>query len=90
MTMKGRSGRHVAARLAGRGGESLYDKLVASGAKMDHHESDLYVRASPQTWAIIRGHGGSQASNARTFMSEGVQWIDIPFAYEPFWRAKAR
>ena len=69
--------------------QSLYDKLKAAGQKLDHHESDLYVLWTPEAGEIIRAHGGPEASNARPFTgSDGKRWIDIPFAYTPWWRQR--
>lgn len=68
-------------------GASLYDKLKAEGQQLDHHESDLYVKWTPEADAIIKAHGGPEAANARPFTSQidGKRWIDIPFAYTPWW-----
>lgn len=65
---------------------SLYDKLKAAGQTLDHHESDLYVKRTPEADAIIAQHGGTEAASARPFKDDtGAEWIDIPFAYAPFW-----
>jgi len=71
-------------------GSSLYDKLKAAGQQLDHHESDLYVKRTPEADAIIRAHGGPEAKNARPFIDniDGQPWIDIPFAYIPYWERK--
>jgi hypothetical protein len=70
---------------------SLYDKLKAAGQQLDHHQSDLYVRWTPEADAIIRAHGGPEAKNARAFTgTDGLRWIDIPFAYDPFWRRRTQ
>lgn len=68
---------------------SVYRELVAAGCEVDHHESDLYARATPRANAIIAAH----AVNAVRFASaiDGSPWWDLPFAYDPFWeRAAAR
>ena len=59
---------------------SLYDELVASGAEIDHHESDLYVKATPETRAIIMRHREPMARSFRHQVS-GEIWFDIPFAF---------
>lgn len=68
---------------------SLYAAIVAEGIKTDHHESDLYVRATPRAFAILREF---KRAGCHTFRSQidGLLWIDVPFAYEPFWKAVAR
>lgn len=72
-------------------GSSLYDKLKAADQQLDHHESDLYVKWTPEANAIIRAHGGPEAANARSFTGQdGERWIDIPFAYTPWWEKRQR
>lgn len=67
---------------------SLYQALVDAKCEIDNHESDLYVKATPEVEKIIRQH----ACNASRFVSQidGSLWWDVPFAYEPFWEAKAK
>lgn len=65
---------------------SLYDDLLAAGAEMDNHESDLYVLVTPETDEIVRRHGRLHESH--TFISEGRIWRDLPFAYAPWWRKR--
>jgi len=61
--------------------------LVPPG-DLDHHESDLYVRDTPVARVVIRQFG----MNSSRFKSDldGQWWIDVPFAYEPFWDKKRR
>jgi transposase-like protein len=68
-------------------GDDLYSKLKATGAKMDSHESDLYVEATPQTESIVRSSGHS--FSFFTSNIDGKRWIDVPFAYQPFWDKRA-
>jgi hypothetical protein len=70
----------------GSGGD-IYDTLKAAGCKLDHHESDLYVKATPEALALTAG-----APNRSFFTSQidGQRWIELPFMYKPFWAAKAR
>lgn len=62
---------------------TLFQDLQAAGCEMDHHESDLYVKATPKSLAIIRDH---QPRGWRAFTSQIDReiWLDIPFAYDPF------
>lgn len=70
---------------------TLYADLVAAGCKVDSHESDLYVEATPKARAIIRAHGSigipftNQAPDG-----PGGTWLEIPFAYAPFWEKTIR
>ena len=61
---------------------SLYEALVAAGATLDHHESDLYVLSTPEARDLIAKHG-----LASSFIGhdDGRVWHDVPFAYDPFW-----
>ena len=61
--------------------------LVPAGF-IDHHESDLYVRDTPLTRSLVRQFG----LNSSTFTSkvDGQRWLDVPFAYEPFWTKKSK
>ena len=72
--------------------KSLYPRLVEAGCEIDHHESDLYVKATPQARAIILAwEAETGIKNRETFKSaiDGSPWYDIPFAYDPFWSKKA-
>lgn len=66
---------------------SLYSDLIAAGCEIDHHESDLYVKVTPQSRTIIERHC-KFSPLPREFTSDGVAWWEVPFAYEPFWSVK--
>jgi hypothetical protein len=68
-----------------RNGPNLYDDLVGAGIPLDHHESDLYVLHTPMAVSIIRQHGQLGTPFIGT---DGKRWLDIPFAYMPFWRSR--
>jgi hypothetical protein len=67
-------------------GTNPYKNLLLMGCEIDSHESDLYVRATPQALAIVRQSGWSY----KPFYSriDGQLWLDVPFAYEPFWERR--
>ncbi len=67
--------------------DALYEILTAVGAEIDHHESDLYVEQNDTTLLVIDGYFHRRI--VKSFVSEGRQWFDVPFAYMPFWEAKA-
>lgn len=74
------------------GQPDLYDVIVAAGIPLDHHESDLYVPDTPEVRAILdRPEYALNKTNATRFTNqvEGGTWIDIPFAYAPYWRARS-
>ena len=67
--------------------DQLYDELVREGFTLDHHESDLYVKDSPLARELIEKH-----KHAYTPFKDDIDhemWLDVPFAYAPFWREKA-
>lgn len=69
--------------------DSLYRDLAAAGLQLDSHESDLYVEDTPEARAILARHPTHQ-TNARPFRHAvtGKSWLDVPFAFEPFWQKK--
>ena len=76
------------AERGGRRGRSpmLYEDLVALGIPLDHHESDLYVLDVPEARDVIRRHG----RRFTPFQSkrEGLTWLEVPFAFDPWWDAR--
>jgi hypothetical protein len=65
-----------------------YKALLKAGCEMDSHESDLYVRATPEAVAIVKESGWRYETF--TSQTDGQQWLDLAFAYEPFWESKQR
>jgi hypothetical protein len=65
-----------------------YAELMAIGAQIDHHESDLYVEATPETIKLVK----SSKWFYTTFRNQidHKLWLEIPFAYLPFWDQKKR
>jgi hypothetical protein len=80
--------REIAESLAGKTSSgSLYQDLKAAGIPTDHHESDLYVRDTPAARALIAKHG--KKGSGFTSQINRKQWLDVPFAYDPFWAKKS-
>lgn len=69
---------------------TLYDELLAADLPIDNHESDLYVLDCPKAREILKRHP-TQQSNATSFVSnvDGKRWIDVPFAFDPWWLLRA-
>lgn len=65
---------------------SLYTALRDAGVPLDSHESDLYALRTPEALAIVARYKWS----CSTFTSQidGKLWLDLPFAYEPWWDGK--
>lgn len=68
---------------------SLYTDLVAAGIEVSNHESDLYFPSSPESRAILFNYD-LESKNATCFRSniDGKTWIDVPFAFDPFWEKR--
>lgn len=68
---------------------SLFEAVQAAGLEYDHHETDLYLPATPEALALLACFPLND-SNAEHFRSaiDGSPWIDVPFAYLPAWEAK--
>ncbi len=64
----------------------VYQILKDSGAELDSHESDLYVKATPEAVKIVKDSGWTYT----TFTSQvdGLRWLDVAFAFRPFWDKK--
>lgn len=65
----------------------LYDEAtkVLKPEDIDHHESDLYLRKTPEAEALIKRLNND--AMVATFKSniDGDTWYDLPFCYKPFW-----
>ncbi len=70
--------------------KSLYEDAVEAGLDYDSHESDLYVLDTPEARVLVEKHGFYFEAFVST--ADGRRWIDVPFAYYPWWstRQKAR
>lgn len=68
---------------------SLYEEIKASGVEFGNHYSDLYFLSTPETKAILAKYP-LEKGNATTFVSHRDKklWIDVPFAFLPYWEAK--
>ena len=66
---------------------NLYDSLIEASCEIDHHESTLYVKVTPESTEIVNAayHRGD-ISTVSTFRSQidGCMWYDVPFGYKPF------
>lgn len=69
---------------------SLYTDLIEAGVEVSNHESDLYFPRTPETVAILLKHP-VQKSIAQNFRNQITKttWIDVPFAFDPFWEKRS-
>lgn len=71
--------------------QTLYADLIAANCKTDNHESDLYVEATPEALAILAAHKvRSYAFTNQAPDGPGGVWLEIPFAFAPFWEKTIR
>lgn len=70
---------------------SVYSAMVAAGIPTDHHESDLYVKDTPEARAILMTHDkkpGTWGCPGFTSAIDGTRWLDVPFCYDPYWEKR--
>lgn len=63
---------------------TIYGDAVSAGLVAGHHESDLYLRDTPEARALLERHGKTvDGWNVQPFTSEtdGERLLDVPFAY---------
>lgn len=64
---------------------TIYEQLRAAGCDIENHESDLYVRDTHEARTIIRAN----CKPIHPFRShDGSAWLEVAFAYDPFWTGK--
>ena len=66
----------------------LYERLQEIHAEMDHHESDLYVKATLEVEHLIQSEYPLVPHSLFRDETDGSWWYDFPFAYTPFWADK--
>jgi hypothetical protein len=69
---------------------SIYRELKALNIPIDHHESDLYAKVTPESKAIIDKYRKTNHITSFTSRIDKATWYEIPFAFEPFWEAKRK
>jgi hypothetical protein len=69
---------------------SLYSQVVAQGIAHDHHESDLYIPVNAHTRVLLDDYEHRDIVTMFVSQIDGKFWYDVPFAYLPWWDAKAK
>lgn len=64
---------------------TIMQEMIDAGVEISHHESDLYVKVTPESRAIVEDY--EFRCNVTAFRSrvDGELWYDVPFAFDPFW-----
>lgn len=69
---------------------SLYQKCLVHKLEIDHHESDLYIKAGEVANRLVLEYANRNVSCVESFRDmAGKRWWDVAFAYDPFWQAQA-
>ena len=78
---------------------TVYQRLQRAGVpaeELDHHESDLYVKASNRSDLAVRewldANHYSYGIMVKPFVDQisGQNWLDVAFAYDPWWENKLK
>ena len=77
---------------------TLYERLVKvlTPEQIDHWQSDLYVKVTPESKKIVEEfrnlEDASKRITATTFKDQinNELWYEIAFAYDPYWIEKCR
>lgn len=70
---------------------TIYKQLKAAGVPLDSHASDLYAKVTPESVPIVDQRRKRDHATISTFINQidGCRWYDIPFAFDPYWEARA-
>lgn len=69
----------------GGGRVSIYDTFSAMGVPMGSRYSDLHVPSTPDTRGVLLRYPQHKFTARGFTRSDGEIWIEIPFAYDPYW-----
>lgn len=64
---------------------SIYLSAIRKNIPYDHHESDLYLKDCQETRELIALYGKEKESKPFRSALDNTMWVDIPFAFDPFW-----
>ena len=71
---------------------TLFDAIKAASVPYGNHESDLYFKSTALSETILRQFPEQQAIATRfaSNTDHGARWVDVPFAFLPYWEAKQK
>lgn len=66
----------------------IYKELKKAGCEIDNHCSDLYVKKTDKSTAIVNRYTGTVS----TFVSntDKTIWYELPFQFTPWWEARTK
>jgi len=67
---------------------TIYAAMLAIGADMSNHESDLYVTVTPEVVGLLEGYTDGYTSFYSNI--DGKLNYEFPFAYTPWWDARLK
>ena len=70
--------------------DSIYQQMIKTGVPISNHSSDLYVKVTPATKAIIETYELKQSVSIFRSLLDKEEWYDIPFAFDPWWESKMK
>jgi hypothetical protein len=65
---------------------TIFQAVVAAKIPRDHHESDLYIKATPAARELLKRY--KHSFSAFTSQIDGSLWFDVPFAFDPWWEER--
>lgn len=69
--------------------EELYQAVLSMGLEHGSHYSDLYLRATAEARALIARYKFKANVQAFTSQIDGKLYLDVPFAFIPYWEKQA-
>lgn len=69
--------------------KNLYQEIVEAGIEHEGRNSDLYVPDTAAVREILARHKGWHVSGFMNQITK-TRWLDVAFAYAPFWDNVAR
>ncbi len=71
---------------------TLFEKIKSVGIPYTNHFSDLYVQDSRLLRKILKEYPRENKAASLFIYQGGIhqgeRWVDIPFAYDPFWASR--
>jgi len=73
---------------------SIYEALKFAGARLFHHESDLYVKVDPLSRRVVREALDDKIILKAPTLFEGADgsglYYEFPFSYDPYWERRLK
>jgi hypothetical protein len=67
---------------------TFFKAIVKAGIQYGNHCSDLYVPDTKETRAILAQFPEIMMCTRFTHNEYKTTWIDVPFAYDPYWELR--